>query len=502
MQCRAHRRQRAARTRSCGAFAVIAVIAATTVVATHANASPVTDPTAGAAVFTGPVTPNATSLTVNPAAVGLGQQGWHFYAAATGTVDNLSIDRRNINVQTGALTPGAQVTDVTASPGGSFALWRTTDSLTVGFTLFSPAPAEKYSSQEDALRYSTTGGLLRTTNLATLSVNIHATDWLIVGAAIGLVRNRLLLGFDRDSALAAGRDANHGINKCGTGVCGLENPAAAENYLVDVSPDSPFSIDSQLSVSAGVVVEISPKWWIGASYHVPPGASLLFWRTSAISLDGNATVTRAPRDGGAAVNGLSTVNVGLPPSMDLGVVGPLTRDLNFVAGAHWEELSKTQAYDVRLYGGQFTGSGLPEELVRPRGQRDTLSGWAGVEQIDHGQRWLFGARVGGTTAAVDADRTTPTNINGYAATLNLGAQLRIAPGVVAQLSYGLEYFPTVSVTSSAFNPLDQLDCIDSGMNYTTAACAAVRNGYAQPTEAGDYSRIEHSFRLGLRYDFQ
>ena len=502
MPYRAQASRRSARTHLRSA---IAYLVAMTAAATQASASPVTDPTAGAAVFTGPVSPNATSLTVNPAAVGLGQQGWHFYAAATGTVDNLSIDRRNINVQTGALTPGAQVTDVTASPGGTFALWRTTDTLTVGFTLFSPAPAEKYSSDEDALRYSTTGGLLRTTNLATLSGNIHITDYLIAGASIGLSRTRLLLGFDRDSALAAGRDANRGINSnCLGVVCGLENPAAAENYLVDVSPSSPLSIDTELSLNFGVVFRVAPKWWIGVAYHAPPGSSIENF-DSTINLDGNAIVTRAPRDGGKQVIGSATVNVALPPSVDIGVSGPISHDLQLVAGFHWEDQSVTQSYDVRLYGGQFAtalGAGIPQQIMRARGLSDPFSGWVGVEQIDRGQRWLFGARVGGTTPGVEADRTTPTSIEGYAATLNLGAQLRIAPGVVAQFSYGLEYFPTVSVTASAFNPLDQLDCIDSGMNYTTAACAAVRNGYAQPTEAGDYLRIEHSFRLGLRYDFQ
>ena len=46
---------------------------------------------------------------------------------------------------------------------------------------------------------------------------------------------------------------------------------------------------------------------------------------------------------------------------------------------------------------------------------------------------------------------------------------------------------------------DQLACMASGYDYATGACAAVRGGYAIASGAGNYDRIEHAFRIGLRY---
>ena len=58
------------------------------------------------------------------------------------------------------------------------------------------------------------------------------------------------------------------------------------------------------------------------------------------------------------------------------------------------------------------------------------------------------------------------------------------------------------VRDSAFDPRDQISCIDSGFDYTTSECAAVRHGYAIDTAAGDYRRFEHAMRIGLRYELQ
>jgi hypothetical protein len=44
-------------------------------------------------------------------------------------------------------------------------------------------------------------------------------------------------------------------------------------------------------------------------------------------------------------------------------------------------------------------------------------------------------------------------------------------------------------------------CDASQHDYDDPACATVRAGYALPTAAGDYRRLGHAARLGLRYDF-
>jgi hypothetical protein len=84
--------------------------------------------------------------------------------------------------------------------------------------------------------------------------------------------------------------------------------------------------------------------------------------------------------------------------------------------------------------------------------------------------------------------------------LDVGGANQLAPGLYMQLSYGLQYFPPVHVTDSAFDPRDQLDCQASGFDYSTPACAAARNGYAIATAAGDYDRMQHALRLALRYE--
>jgi hypothetical protein len=58
------------------------------------------------------------------------------------------------------------------------------------------------------------------------------------------------------------------------------------------------------------------------------------------------------------------------------------------------------------------------------------------------------------------------------------------------------------VTSSAYDPIARLDCIDSNYDLSTPACQAVRDGYGIDTAAGHYARWDHTLRLGLRIDLE
>jgi len=58
----------------------------------------------------------------------------------------------------------------------------------------------------------------------------------------------------------------------------------------------------------------------------------------------------------------------------------------------------------------------------------------------------------------------------------------------------------VNVTNSAFDPRARVQCIDSGFDYATDACAATRNGYGINSADGSYQRWEHTFRVMLRRD--
>ena len=141
---------------------------------------------------------------------------------------------------------------------------------------------------------------------------------------------------------------------------------------------------------------------------------------------------------------------------------------------------------------------IPDWQLRTRGMHDSFAFWGGVEQVDRGQPWLFGGRIGFETSAVTPGRATPLTIAPPSATLDLGVQFRLGSWI-AQLSYGLQYFQPVSVSGSDFDPRYNSDCIASENDYSTPACAAVRNGYAIASADGDYSRMLHAIRLGFRY---
>ena len=90
------------------------------------------------------------------------------------------------------------------------------------------------------------------------------------------------------------------------------------------------------------------------------------------------------------------------------------------------------------------------------------------------------------------------------ATFDTGLQYRITPDrdvrpqVYVLATYGLQYFPRVNVSDSAFDPRDSIACYDSNHDYATNACEAVRNGYAIDTAAGDYHRIQQAMRIAVR----
>ena len=107
------------------------------------------------------------------------------------------------------------------------------------------------------------------------------------------------------------------------------------------------------------------------------------------------------------------------------------------------------------------------------------------------------ARGSGALPQEPTNSTSPVTIAPAKLSIDVGAQLRLGAWVM-QLSYGLALSPTVSVENSAYDPRDRLDCLDT-LDYTSRACEATRNGYAIPTAAGEYSRIDHAFRLGFRY---
>jgi ABC-type lipopolysaccharide export system ATPase subunit len=120
-----------------------------------------------------------------------------------------------------------------------------------------------------------------------------------------------------------------------------------------------------------------------------------------------------------------------------------------------------------------------------------------VEEIPPGFTHGMLMRDGGVVAqGLLRDTITADNLSKA-----FGMQLRLSPEVALQLGYGIQWFPTVDVDRSAYSPDSRIACVDGGYDYTTEACSAVRAGYALPTAAGEYGRLQHAGRLALRYDF-
>lgn len=456
-----------------------------------AQASPRSDPSTGRAVFTGVTLPGAPSIDLDPAALGVSSVD-EIYFGLLSVVDQVTIDRRTIDVSSGALGTGPSVSDRPVALGTEIGLvWHPSDRLALGLGGRVP-PAEQFLSNHDALRYHTLGTGQRT-YLATVGVSLKVTSKFYFGASLSHENTLLHLRYARDVALEAGHGPGGIDSDCGGGTpCGVENPEATELYDVDVS--SPTLSTRNLKVNLGAIVQVARDVFVGVAYHTPPGFDV------QTAMTGTMKVTRAPRDGGGEVAGDSTVYASYPASVDAEVRARLPSQLELHVGGRWEDLSRLNAYDVRGIGVALRAANIPEWTERARGLQDAFAFWAGVEQVDLGKRWRFGGRLGLETASVPASRTSPLTIAPTSLTADLGAQVRLGPWVI-QLSYGLQYFDRVNVQTSAFDPRYRIACIESGYDYSTLGCEAVRNGYAIPTAAGDYSRIQHAVRLGFRYEW-
>lgn len=437
-------------------------------------------------MFTGAATPGAPALELNPAALGLGAGATEVYAAAMALVDHYSIARAG----------GSRADDTEVGPGGVIAwIVPLKDRATLGVQLHA-GPAEVFPAGVPDWQYHTLGGGQRRYGF-TLGGSIKLTDELSFGASLALESTYLRLRYAWDTALAAGNDPARGVTSdCGGAPCGFENPLATERYDVDVNT-SPLSASDALRPNLGIVYEVSKGVFIGVSYHMPPGLAV------QNVLTGTMTVTRAPRDGGGVMTGRSSVYISQPSSADAELRARLPASLDLHVGMRWEDLSRLQAYDVRSYGADVTAAGIPEWTERPRGFHDSFAAWAGVEQSDaHTDALLrLGGRIGFETSSVTESRTNPLTIAPASVTADVGVQLRLAPDVHLQATYGLQYFPSVHVTNSAFDPNDRLACMASGYDYSTDACAAVRNGYAIASAAGDYDHLQHALRVALRYEY-
>jgi hypothetical protein len=459
----------------------------------HALASPRSDPTSGRAVFTGATMQTESSIDLDPAAIGPGlTTELLIYVTATSVIDHYTIMRDHLDLATGAVSPGTTIRDTELGPGGTFGLiWHFNDRATLGFEAKSP-PAEVFISDRDSLGYHTLGGGQRTYS-GGVGVSFKVSNDFYFGLSLATSATTLHLHYARDTALDNGHGPNGIDSDCGGSPCGVENPEASEHY--DINVRSSYFSTSNLVVNIGIMLQLAKDMWLGIAYHSPPGLEV------QTALTGSMDVRQAPRDGGVTLHGDSTVFLSQPASADAELRARVQPDLDLHVGLRWEDLSRLSSYDVRGYGSVFPSHAIPEWTLRPRGFHDPFSVWAGIEQPNAGQWWYrLGARIGVETSSLPDEKTSPQSIAPRSYTADAGIEFK-AGAVRFQLSYGIQYFPTVDVTNSAYDPRARITCIDSGYDYETAACAAVRDGYGIPTADGTYDRLEHAVRIGFVYEY-
>lgn len=481
----------------------LVALALATLLGGAAEASPLEDPALTRGVFAGPTLPHATSVWLNPAAIGLAAGGWHLFFGATTRLDHDRIDRSQIDLDTGALTPGAKVRSLTATPGGFLAAWWKSDNAALGLASFLPQ-AERFITDQEALRYHTLGGFHYQWTVLALSVGFHWNKfWFGLGVGLGNMHT-LRLEFARDTALEAG---TAGIQSdCGGSPCGVENEAAAQRYRVDVSSGGslrPWRLgfwgalfsSENLSLNAGIVWQPNDDWVVALSYQ---GSVGLFG--SSRRLDGTVRVETSPIEGGLIRNGQAEVGYNLPETFHLAarMSLPGRRQWQLVTGLRMQTFFTHENLDLRMFGSELVGHDIPEQYPLYRGFRTVLRLEAGIERTP-AARVRLGARLFLERGAVPNSSVQPMAIAGNDVGLSGGVEWRVAAPLVLGIGYAFTWFPAVDVTNSAFDPRDRIACVDSG--YDLEQCQAVRDGRARPTAAGRYLRLQHAFMVSARWDF-
>lgn len=458
-----------------------------------ASASPMEDSSLGGAVFTGPTAGHASSFFVNPAALGLMGPGWHLHLGGSGQLSSLYIDTEAVSPD-GSQSAGESTSNHALTPGGIIALYGSfqDDAAHFGVALHTPT-VQQFPEGDPLLGFHSEGGQIRQ-GMLTLAGSYQFAGRLLVGLGISLGYSSLELQFSRDSALDGGSDSETGINSdCAGSPCGFQNPEAQERY--DITVGNPFSLSSlfalkNISASVGGAYRLPDNSWIGVGYVALPGAF------GKLSLSGTATVTRSPRDGGLEEEATAEVGFRMAQLVFLGYRRPLLSKFDLITDLRWQDWSRHDQFDIRLFGGQLGGE-IPEWMPRYRGMHDVWRLSGGIESNDS-QRHRVGARLRFETSSADDGAASPILVPGASITLATGAELHVADQWVLGVGYEIGWTPTVDATQSAFDPREAIACVDS--QYSFDECKAARDGRALSTAAGSYQQLRHGLVLSLRYD--
>ncbi len=500
-----------------------------------AAASPLEDPNIGGAVFTGPLSPHAPALTLNPAALGLAASGNYFSLSGSFRFDRYRIERQTArygedggcNASELCLRPGPTLTPTTTVPGLTMSWYKVGQKISLGAAL-SWADLDRYVADEPALQYHSFGGHYRQATplrvpdglgfarlwlpAPSVAVSYVFNRRLRVGVGVTLRWSAIELDFWRDTALEQGLP---GIESdCAGSPCNIENPVAAERYRIQANTPTLLAARN-LVLNGGFLYRFIGDWWFAVHYQSPPGF------LSSVSLAGIATITPAERDrrsGDAQVLARAEVIFQLPQTISAGVRGPAFGRYDVVASARWQTLARHRLLDIRLLPLSRNPDNpieVPERLPLYRGLSDVWTGEVGLEQRESwpyklGPDWFLrtGLKLRIESQAADDAAISPMQVEGFHLSAALGAEIglrnffsRVLRGndIVLSGSYGLSFYPQVEVGDSVYDPADQIACVDSG--FALDRCIASAEGRARPTAAGTYERLRHALRIAVRYHF-
>jgi hypothetical protein len=156
--------------------------------------------------------------------------------------------------------------------------------------------------------------------------------------------------------------------------------------------------------------------------------------------------------------------------------------------------------DVRVFGKALRDANLPEWLVRRRGLRDLWAVEVGLEQ-QPARLLRFGARARLETSSVPAGEVAADRVDAPKLELGAGVEVRLTQRLSLTGAGTLALLLPVDVDPGAFAPRATIDCVGSGYDLDTPACAAVRAGQAIPSAAGSYRRVGTQLSLGFALDW-
>ncbi|HEY3355022.1 MAG TPA: outer membrane protein transport protein [Polyangia bacterium] len=454
-----------------------------------AAAQPLASPWVGGVAFSGPASSDLTSIYYNPAAIGV-RRGTSIQLGFAGTLGTASIDRSPIDPATGAPVAagaagarafsGVRESVFTSTGFAALATDLGTDNVTLGIAAYTPfvehrAPGTPQLSpgQDAPTRYHLIDLTLYHVYL-TPTVTIRVADFFFIGLGLDIIFSQLGgLTLDRDTAL-------DGTALCSVARQGVESDLCAERIHTSGSAVS-------VGVPVGILLRPTERLDIGVSYR----SGAFGTSRDDVPLIGSGVLTSSQAAVAAGQpptqNLFARTSVHLPHTVVAGAQLQLSPRWDLGLTARWIHWAGEEVQDIRLSTAATNETSVPERIPMYRGYRDNLlvRGTAGYRRGP--LRLGAGALV--QTPSVDASAVSPAVVDGWQLGGALMLEAQLGKHVAVTAGYGLRGVIPRTITTSAFDPLYQLDCVQS--RYDIPTCRLANRGRGVPQTAGDYGALLH-----------